>query len=88
MIIKYIVKSHNDICRQNVVLTGLVTGRLAEAGLEAGLPVGVVPRGGVVLAGEMRGVVALGGGAEVFSLLFVFGILCIVFSYRNPNNFQ
>ena len=63
MIIKYIVKSHNDICRQNVVLTGLVTGRLAEAGLEAGLPVGVVPRGGVVLAGEMRGVVALGGGA-------------------------
>ena len=48
-----------------------MTGLLAEAGLEAGLPVGVVPRGGDVLAGEMRGVVALGGGPEVFLLVFL-----------------
>ena len=48
-----------------------MTGLLAEAGLEAGLLVGVVPRGGDVLAGEMRGVVALGGGAKVFFLLFL-----------------
>ena len=46
---------------------------LAEAGLELGL-VGVAPRGGEVLAGEIRGVVALGVGGLGVLFLLIFPI--------------